>query len=68
LNYLSDDAERWAVEGGRRIGDRSALPEVSRVAKWSTRLKGPEGISLADEVARLKILPNTDLKALKPTG
>ena len=68
LNFLSDDAEAWALEGGRRIGDRSARPEVSRVAKWSTRLEGPRGISLSDEFARLKIPPQTDLKALKPTG
>ncbi|MBT4158369.1 MAG: hypothetical protein HOD99_05995, partial [Planctomycetaceae bacterium] len=68
LNFLSDDAEAWALEGGRRIGDRLASPEVSRVAKWSTRLEGPKGISLTDEFARLNISPQTDLTALKPTG
>lgn len=68
LNFLSDDAERWALAGGRRIGDCPVRPEVSRVAKWSTRLEGPPGISLAEEFARLKIFPPVDSEALELLG
>ena len=68
LNYLSNDAEEWAVAGGRRSGDCSAQPEVSRVAKWSTCLEGPQGISLAEEFDRLKIGPSMKQELLKATG
>ena len=68
LNFLSDDAERWALAGGRRMGDRPVRPEVSRVAKWSTRLEGLPGISLAEEFARLKIFPPVDSEALELLG
>ena len=68
LNHLSNDAEKWAFAGGRRIGDYSAQPKVSRVAKWSTSLEGPQGISLAEEFDRLEIEPGVLLKPLKATG
>ncbi len=68
LNFLSNDAEEWAVAGGRRSGDCSAQPEVSRVAKWSTCLEGPQGISLAKEFDRLKIGPSVQQELLKATG
>ena len=68
LNHLSDDAERWALEGGRRRGDCSVRPEVSRVSKWSTPLKGPQGITLAEEFDRLEIAPGIHQKLFKATG
>ena len=68
LNCLSNDAEGWAVAGGRRSGDYSVKPEVSRVAKWSTSLEGPQGISLSEELERLKIKPSMQQKFLKPAG
>ena len=68
LNYLSNDAEKWAIAGGRRSGDCPAQPEVSRVAKWSTSLEGPQGISLAEEFDRLKIEPSMQQELSKATG
>ena len=68
LNYLSNDAERWALAGGRRSGDCSVWPEVSRVAKWSTPLEGPQGISLAEEFDRLGIESSIQQKLFKATG
>ena len=68
LNYLSNDAERWALAGGRRSGDCTVWPEVSRVAKWSTLLEGPQGISLAEELDRLEIAPSIHQKLFKATG
>ena len=50
------------------MGDRPVRPEVSRVAKWSTRLEGPPGISLAEEFARLKIFSRVDSEALELLG
>ena len=68
LNHLSDDAERWALEGGRRRGDCCVRPEVSRVSKWSTPLKGPQGITLAEEFDRLEIASSIHQKLFKATG
>ena len=53
------------MAGGRRSGDYSVKPEVSRVAKWSTSLEGPQGISLSEELERLKIKPSMQQEILE---
>ena len=52
LSRLTDDAEAWATAGTRRPGQCSVRKEPSRVARWAAALPGPEGVPLADELAR----------------
>ena len=53
LNFLSDDAEQWAVAGGRRSDDRAVRPEASRTARWAAALPAPQGVTLEEEFERL---------------
>jgi lysophospholipid acyltransferase (LPLAT)-like uncharacterized protein len=53
LVRLSDDAESWATSGDRRAGERPARREPSRVARWAARLRGPAGVPLDEELARI---------------
>jgi len=55
LNALSDDAESWAVAGGRRPGDRVVGPEPSRTAARRAALSAPPGVTLEGEFDRLGI-------------
>lgn len=53
LNHLSEDAEQWAVTGGRRPGDRLVRPQPSRTAGWAAALPACSGVTLEEEFERL---------------
>ena len=55
LVRLSDDAEDWATSRARRHGETIVRKEPSRHAHRVARLRGPEGVSLEDELARCGI-------------
>lgn len=55
LTHLSDEAEAWAVSGGRRAGECIVRKEPSRVARFAARLPGPPGVSLVEELERLAL-------------
>ncbi|NDC64183.1 MAG: DUF374 domain-containing protein [Planctomycetia bacterium] len=52
LVHLSDDAERWAGDGGRRAGERRVRRGPSLVARRTASLPGPRGVSLEAELDR----------------
>ena len=53
LTRLTDDAEAWATAGTRRPGERIVRKEPSRVAGRAAALRGPSGVALAEELARV---------------
>jgi len=57
LVHLSDDAEQWATAGGRRVGEEIVRKEPSRHARRAALLRGPDGVSLEDELARFSLAP-----------
>jgi lysophospholipid acyltransferase (LPLAT)-like uncharacterized protein len=61
LVHLSDEAEAWATDGGRRANEKVVRKEPSRVAGWAAALPGPRGVAVADELARFG-LPVPDLR------
>jgi lysophospholipid acyltransferase (LPLAT)-like uncharacterized protein len=57
LVHLSDDAESWAGSGTRRPGESRVRKEPSRHARRTALLRGPDGVSLEDELARYGLPP-----------
>ncbi len=57
LVRLSDDAEDWAGSGRRRPGETPVRKEPARHAKRACLLTGPDGVDLADELARVGLSP-----------
>ena len=53
LNRLSADAEAWAEAGGRRPGDTPVRKEPARGARRRAAERGPVGVTLAEELARV---------------
>jgi len=52
LTHLSDEAEAWAMSGGRRPRQRPVRKEPSRVATRAAALPGEPGVSLDAELER----------------
>jgi lysophospholipid acyltransferase (LPLAT)-like uncharacterized protein len=52
LTHLSDEAEAWATEGGRRPGQQPVFKQPSRVARRAAAEPGDPGVPLEEELAR----------------
>lgn len=61
LVHLSDDAEAWATSHARRQGESIVRKEPSRHARRTALLRGPDGVSLEDELARFGLTPQSRL-------
>jgi lysophospholipid acyltransferase (LPLAT)-like uncharacterized protein len=64
LLQLSHDAEAWADADTRRPGEMLVRKEPSRVAGKAAALPGPAGVSLEDELDRVRVARQRDHETL----
>ena len=58
LVHLSDDAEAWATQGGRREGDRLVHKQPAKNARAAAVLPAAEGVLLESELIRANVEPH----------